>query len=496
MQSIANPFFTETVELLQAIASRSNLLRTHIDKVQTDISGLREMSPTEQTGTVFESKLLDSWQKMQRLILIDQAGLGNDAAAINYLYESLGPDTERLPVADEMQQSLARQFLNAPAPCDNPKILHIIAGPGRQVAEYLMQDCSSRQTPVDCIFVDYEFMTRMIEIADIDGLKLASNYLRDKFAKGRIDKVNYIGAQADTSLAAREDPKKGEALRGWITDGFRARAGTEDKFYTLTRIPTPADAAKDGMDYGKYVELFFQLCDQPWSHLEAAQEILIRKLDSGNTLRVTNDDGTDVTFDISGFTFANSVTAKNIPGSEVFSAPNINGTNGVIVAKGNFTYDGKYMQHITLRFADGIVTEARAEVGDEHLQEILKRPGANRIGEVAFGTNPWLRQHVINGLLVEKIGGSFHAALGASYKYTQYMGVPVKLDNGSVSKVHWDITTMLLGKGGRVSLDGELIQKDGLWTDPALAVLNLGWKALPADEIPPRWQRIFSERAK
>jgi aminopeptidase len=94
----------------------------------------------------------------------------------------------------------------------------------------------------------------------------------------------------------------------------------------------------------------------------------------------------------------------------------------------------------------------------------------------------------MNILLVEKVGGSFHLALGNAYTFNEYAGNPVKVDNGNRSLDHWDITTMLIGKQGVIELDGKPIMKDGLFLDPKLDILNRGWAAIPEDKRPDYWK--------
>ena len=93
---------------------------------------------------------------------------------------------------------------------------------------------------------------------------------------------------------------------------------------------------------------------------------------------------------------------------------------------------------------------------------------------------------------VEKVGGSFHIALGKAYNEEG-------TNNGNTSKsgVHWDITTLLRGKGGKVWLDDNLIQDERGWLDeegqpdPDCAVLDEGWGVLP-EERRPDWFRKIS----
>ena len=72
---------------------------------------------------------------------------------------------------------------------------------------------------------------------------------------------------------------------------------------------------------------------------------------------------------------------------------------------------------------------------------------------------------------------------------TEYCGVPVHVDNGNIDNAHhWDITTLLYGKDGTIETDGEIIMKDGRFTDPELAVLNEGWAAVPVADRPAYWK--------
>lgn len=444
------------------------------------------------------------WQQAQRVILADQAGLGGNAEAITYLRnttEALWGDVT-LPVSDDVALRVAQQFIDAPAACEKPRKLFSLSAYAAQIGEALVAHAVTDGVPFDIIFGDDEFVTRLMESADIEGLDSVAAYLDARSAMGRIDKVDILRVQAPSELAARQKPEKLKVYQK-STQTRRQRGSDEDYFFTLTLIPTPEDAKRDGIPYADYLTWFFEACDQPWRAIQSAQGHLIQTLNTIETIRITNDDGTDVAFRLTGdssgkffrATFCNSVIAKNIPGSEVFSAPHIDGVDGLIVAKGNFCYHGHYMQNLTLRFKAGVLVEANAETGNEHLQEIIKEPGMNCVGEIAFGTNPWLDRHVANPLLVEKIGGSFHFALGHAYAYKQYLGNDVAVDNGNRSKHHWDITTMLKGKGGKAYFDGVLTQDNGVWLDPQLAVLNKGWAALPLSEIPDYWlKKLYRER--
>jgi len=318
----------------------------------------------------------------------------------------------------------------------------------------------------------------------------------------------YEGVNREIIISSSTDPEVKKQIIQEKMDLYKTmnqqihdRAMTGELHYTLTRIPTPFDADLDEMPYEDYLSLFFELCDQPWKHIQLAQQKLIEKFDQAKSLHITNSDGTDMMMDITGQTFANSVIAKNIPGSEIFSSPLKEGVEGKIVAKGKFRYGNSgIIRDISLEFKKGKVIKYSSQEGEDKLKKILSSDdgqgeGVKYLGEIGIGTNPHLRRHVINGLLVEKIGGSFHIALGSCYSYDEYEGVPVKLKKGNSSKkgVHWDLTTMLRGKDGKMYLDGELIQDNGDWIGEAFHVLNEGWGAVGSEHQPDWWKVGYPE---
>jgi aminopeptidase len=72
-----------------------------------------------------------------------------------------------------------------------------------------------------------------------------------------------------------------------------------------------------------------------------------------------------------------------------------------------------------------------------------------------LGTNYSVTQYTRNTLFDEKIGGTFHAALGAAYPET---------GGKNQSGLHWDMVCDLR-RGGQVYVDGRLISQDGRFLD-------------------------------
>jgi aminopeptidase len=80
--------------------------------------------------------------------------------------------------------------------------------------------------------------------------------------------------------------------------------------------------------------------------------------------------------------------------------------------------------------------------------------GARSVGEFAIGTNEGIQKFTGEILFDEKIGGSFHMALGASYP-----------ESGGINKsaIHWDMICDLRN-GGEITVDGTTLYKNGKFT--------------------------------
>ena len=118
---------------------------------------------------------------------------------------------------------------------------------------------------------------------------------------------------------------------------------------------------------------------------------------------------------------------------------------------------GNEVHDIQLTFRAGEVVKAEAARGQAFLEAMLDSDaGARRLGEVAVGNNYGVERYTRNTLYDEKIGGTFHLALGNSYPETG--GV-------NVSSLHWDMVCDMRPEagGGAIYADGVLIHQDGQW---------------------------------
>jgi aminopeptidase len=437
-------------------------------------------------------------QDIQRLGKIEAAGLENDQAFFDACAKEklkTWKDFGAPPVGQELQVELAKKLYNI-RPGTNDVGAIVLGSQSRQIGRWLAEKCAAEGAPFLAQFDDPTFGALVLNHATVAGVEnMAAAHVENMKPINRLMQVP--SGIPDEKPAVKADKEKSQVFSRALVP-YSSRVSSGEIFYTLTVIPTRKDAELDGIEYGEYLNLFFEMCDQPWEQVGKAQENLIAEFNAASKVRITNSDGTDISMSLidddgSHFTFCNSLIAKNVPGSEIFSAPRLDSVEGVVVAKGRFSPkdDDNIVENLTMEFRQGKLVRYSAEKGlDVFEKTIGVDEGASRIGELGIGTNPRLQQHVANGLLVEKIGGSFHLALGRCYTYTEYQGEPVKVDNGNESALHWDVTTMLVGKEGRIYLDGRLVMDGGKWLDKKYDVLNRGWAAVPEKDRPARWKNF------
>jgi aminopeptidase len=163
-------------------------------------------------------------------------------------------------------------------------------------------------------------------------------------------------------------------------------------------------------------------------------------------------DGTDLSLSVAGRRWINSDGHRNFPSGEVFTGPVEDSAEGHITFTFPAIYLGRSVEGVRLEFERGRVVRASAQKGDDLLRSLLEMDaGARYLGEFAFGTNEGIQRHTRNILFDEKIGGTVHLALGASYPDT---------GGQNQSALHWDMICDLR-TGGGVYADGELIYRTG-----------------------------------
>lgn len=282
----------------------------------------------------------------------------------------------------------------------------------------------------------------------------------EKFITENIDVAISIFYERNPRRLTNIDPSKIKLRRASqreLMEIFMKRSAEGKLKWTLLPYPINAQAQEAAMSLAEYEEFVYNSClvdkEDPiaeWKKIRRQQEKICEFLNQVNEIHITGED-TDLTFGVKGRKWINCSGRKNMPDGEVFTAPIENSANGSIRFTFPGIYSGREVEDIKLTFKDGKVLEASAAKGDELLKQLFKIEGANRIGEAAIGTNFGITRFTKNMLFDEKMGGTIHIALGASYPQTGGL---------NKSAIHWDILKDMK-KDGEIHADGKLFYKHG-----------------------------------
>jgi aminopeptidase len=232
-----------------------------------------------------------------------------------------------------------------------------------------------------------------------------------------------------------------------------------------TMFPTQSSAQDAELSLDEYADFVLSACklDQPnpvavWKKFATAQQRACDVLNRGREVRLRAPGGTDIRLGIKGRRWVNCSGHANMPDGEVFTSPIEDATEGTV----HFTYPAvmgsREVLDVRLTFKAGKVVDASAAKNEEFLIQMLDQDkGARTLGELALGCNYSVKRFTRNTLFDEKIGGTFHLAVGAGFP---------EAGSKNESGLHWDMVCELR-KGGTIELDGKVISKSGRFTNPA-----------------------------
>jgi aminopeptidase len=226
-------------------------------------------------------------------------------------------------------------------------------------------------------------------------------------------------------------------------------------------FPTAAGAAEAEMSLSEYEDFVFSACflntpdaTSAWRQLSQNQQGITDRLNRATQIHYLAPH-LDIRFSTLGRRWINSDGKRNMPSGEVFTSPVEDSVNGHIAFTYPVIYTGKEISGIRLKIVDGTVVHWEAQTGQDTLDAIFTIPGANRIGEMAIGLNHNIRRFSKNILFDEKMAGTVHMAIGASYP---------EAGGKNESGIHLDfITDMPIGS--RITADGTQIYQDGAIVD-------------------------------
>lgn len=223
--------------------------------------------------------------------------------------------------------------------------------------------------------------------------------------------------------------------------------------WALVRVPNAAFAQQAGVSLDKMMDMFFSASTLDWAEYLRKNRKIAERLDQGRKLRLVGRK-TDFSFEFEDAWTVMDNT-QNIPDGESFISPIWDTVEGHIYFEFPATLGGRVIRDLSLSFKDGRVDQITASSNLDYVEMIIRNnENADRVGEVAFGTNPYIDVNTTDILIDEKMAGTMHIALGRPY-------------NGAYdSPIHWDIVKDTRTEA-EVYLDDQLIFKDGqfLFTD-------------------------------
>jgi aminopeptidase len=270
-----------------------------------------------------------------------------------------------------------------------------------------------------------------------------------------------IGADTNTRQLSGIDPErqtKRQAATRHLMEATMRRSAEGDHRWVYTLFPTNAYASDAEMSLADFQDFYFGAClatdgDPLGAWKRASEEChrLAEWIDGRSEVHVTAP-GTDITLGIEGRTFIPCDGEHNMPDGEFFTGPIEDSVEGEVTFHLPAMIGGREVTGVNLRFESGKVVDATAERNEDYLIKLLDTDdGSRRLGELGIGTNYGIDRGTRDVLLDEKIGGTVHMAVGASYPES---------GGTNESAVHTDLVCDLR-QGGKLEVDGELLQENG-----------------------------------
>ena len=288
-----------------------------------------------------------------------------------------------------------------------------------------------------------------------------------KIAFEEFDVLYKVRSETNTRALTNVRPdrltRRQKSLSGLMVAQMQ-RGANRSLRWMATLFPTRAYAMEAGMGYEEYQDFFYGACKADaatvdpvaeWQAVKARQQTYIDRIQGHDQVQLRGPN-VDLTLSIKDRKFINACGLINLPDGEIYTGPVETSANGWVRYTYPAVYLGQVVSGIELTFEAGKVIQATAEKNQALLLRILDSdPGARYLGEFAIGTNFQIDRFTHNILLDEKIGGSFHMAVGAGYPET-----------GSLNKsaVHWDMICDLR-QDSEILVDNAVVYKNGQFVE-------------------------------
>lgn len=274
------------------------------------------------------------------------------------------------------------------------------------------------------------------------------------------DAILYIEAEYNTRALSGVDPARlarTRKARAPVSKILLDRSARNELRWCYTVYPTQAMAQEAEMSLTDYREFVYDagLLNEPdpvaaWQKELQRQHELMAWL-AGRDRVILKGPDIDLKFSIKNRTFMESAGKYNFPDGEIFTGPVEHSINGWVRFRYPAIYDGQEVTDVELWFENGKIVKEKASKGQELLTALLNTDAGSRyLGEWGIGTNYHIQRFTKNMLFDEKLGGTIHLAVGASYPETGG-----KNDSG----LHWDMLCDMAES--EITVDGETFYRNG-----------------------------------
>ena len=231
--------------------------------------------------------------------------------------------------------------------------------------------------------------------------------------------------------------------------------GTEilKKRNIMTFFPTKDYAKLAKISLRELRKLYYDACLVDRKILSKEMNKIKKVFDGVKSVRIKGSH-TDLTFSLNQRFGSMENGKENLPGGEVYYAPQENSLEGIITFSFPGIYFGKEIKNIRLKFNHGKIVSAKASKNQDILESIINTDHGSRfIGEFGIGCNFAVEKWVNEVFLSEVMLGTIHLAIGDSYK---------ECKGTNKSAVHFDIVKDLR-KEGEILINDKLVMKKGTW---------------------------------
>jgi aminopeptidase len=267
----------------------------------------------------------------------------------------------------------------------------------------------------------------------------------------------------NTRALSNVDPARQARRQKALAPLMRAsmqRAAEGKLRWMSTQFPTPALAMEAEMGWNEYQDFFYAACHVDdatpdpvahWRGVHEQQAGFAQRFEGHDNVELKGPN-VDLHLSIRGRAFLNASGQHNLPDGEIYTGPVEDSLEGWVKFTYPAIYNGRAVEGVELRFERGQVAQATAKTNQDFLLQMLATDaGARYVGEFAVGTNFQIDRFTRNILFDEKLGGTFHLALGASYPET---------GGKNLSAVHWDMICDMR-KESEIRVDGAVVVRDG-----------------------------------